>query len=57
MIDRLQERLQVGLGPGLLGGRDQDQGEMRAGQPALDRAADPVRSDRDDPRLRGPTQR
>jgi hypothetical protein len=32
MIDGLQERLQVGLGPRLVGGRDQDQGEMGAVQ-------------------------
>ncbi len=37
MIDGLQERLQVCHGPGLAGGRDQHQGQLRIGQSPDDR--------------------
>jgi hypothetical protein len=56
-VDGLQQRRQMGLGPRLLGGRDQDQREMGAGQAALDGAADAVPLDRHDTDLHRPTHR
>jgi hypothetical protein len=55
MIDGLEERLQVGLDPRLLSGRDQDQRETGAGQGALKSALETVPLDRHDTGLDRPT--
>jgi hypothetical protein len=57
LIDRLQERLQMSVGPGLAGGRHEHQRLGRAGKASLERSAEPARVDYLDHSLRGPAAR
>jgi hypothetical protein len=49
MIDGLQERLQMSLGPRLLGRRDQNKRKPSASQTLAQRLGEPLVVDRDDP--------
>jgi hypothetical protein len=51
VVDGRQQRLQMGLGPRFLSRRDQDEGEMGAGQALGQRGVEPPAIDRDDPGL------
>jgi hypothetical protein len=57
LVDGLEERLQVSLGPRLLGRRDEHEGKMSTGQAQGERAVEPLVFDRDDPGLHRAFQR